>query len=912
MFYRSPNISELPPLTVDLKTRQNKKWKEAVLDGLESIASIQYEENLNRFQDFYDMYDGTLSHTELKEIAPQYEGLSDLLDDAEIPTNVRHWDRIGRIVNSLVGKLLDFQDKFHVTEVGHTAENDFLEHKNKEIRQLFTEAIEAKIKIGLAQKGLTEEGQEFSSEEERQQYLAQLEQVKKSLISERLESLSKNATFKTSGIEWAETVLDRDKMNLNFNDLYTELFKHFLLTGVSAKITKSFLDSYKAFVWDSREVFHSRDMGKKHLEDFEYAGRFHFKTPSDAVKEYGHLMTEKQQKTLLGGDTTWRSLMDSKYESASPEMAMSSNFHKKEWIPYAGYRNARFMERIEDSTGLPMGLGYTQSSDGSWQTFDRFIPRGRQNLNYIFSANKIETRFNVRHDLCQITEAYVKVKERIGWLTYEDEMGVPITEMVTEDILPDFLKEYNIKQVSTVSADEMKKGLKPNTLVWQLRDVVYEGIKIQSGNLDDALYLKFEAMPYQIVGNSNYESKLPVTGIVSTSIASKLRPFQEMFNYCWNSNRNLIEKELGMFFLMDIANIPSEYKENGTTEEALLMMRNMAKQTGFATMQTSPDNLTNQSVFNQYSVQNLSHAQEIQTRIMIADRMEMEMYKVIGINPQMETTPQKYTTAEGVKLSNESMANQVAYIFNEFNSFMREDQIQHLNIAHWMQSNNMDKSIYYTTTDNTQKFLRVSQDEKFSLRKFGLIVTDDSRKRKEFEQLRTYIMSQNTIGTDIMELGRVLSTKSYSELIQVAKEERELREARLQLEQQRQMELNQQSTMLAEQKAQKDWERDEISKERDRQAEYEQARMTALGRAADKDATAQSFDVILKTDEQTRKNTETQNKFEIEQRKLDLKEQELMERKEQAMGGLNTELKKLELKEKEINTNREIAYVNKN
>ena len=147
MFYRSPNISELPPLTADLKTRQNKKWKEAVLDGLESIASIQYEENLNRFQDFYDMYDGTLSHTELKEMAPQYEGLSDLLDDAEIPTNVRHWDRIGRIVNSLVGKLLDFQDKFHVTEVGHTAENDFLEHKNKEIRQLFTEAIEAKIKM---------------------------------------------------------------------------------------------------------------------------------------------------------------------------------------------------------------------------------------------------------------------------------------------------------------------------------------------------------------------------------------------------------------------------------------------------------------------------------------------------------------------------------------------------------------------------------------------------------------------------------------------------------------------------------------------------------------------------------------------------------------------------------------------
>lgn len=912
MFFRSPNTINFPPLTVDLKTRQNKKWKEAVLDALENAGAYFYEENLARFQDFYEMYDGTLSHTELKELAPQYEELSNLLDDAEIPTNVRHWDRLGRIINSLVGKLLDFQDKFHVTEAGVVAENDFLEYKNQQLRDLFKEAIDAKVKVGLAKRGLTEDGQQFQSAEEQQQYISQLEQAKKELISERLNTLSKSATFKTSGIEWAESVLDRDKMSLNFEEMYTDLFKHFLLTGVAGKITKTYFDTYKTFVWDSREIFHSRDMGKRHLEDFEYAGRFHFKTPSDAVKEYGHLMSEKQQKSILGGDTTWKSIMDSKYDSVSPMQAMNANFHTKEWTPYAGYRNAKFMERIEDATGLPMGVGYKQSNDGSWETFDRFIPRGRQNLNYVFSAGKIEKRFDVRTDLCQITEAYIKVKERIGWLTYEDEMGIPMTEMVTEDILPEFLREYEIKQVTTVSAEQMKKDMKPNTLVWQLRDVVYECVKIQSGNLDEPLYLKFEAMPLQIIGISNYEAKLPLTGIVSNSIASKLRPFQEMFNYCMNSIRNLIEKELGMFFLMDIANIPSEYKENGTTEEAIMNMRNAAKQTGFVTMQTTPDNLTNQNIFNQFSTQNLSHSQEIQTRLAIADRMEIEMYKMIGINPQAETTPQKYTTAEGVKVSNEAIANQVAYIFNEFNSFIKEDQIQHLNIAHWMQSNDMDKSIYYTSTDNTQKFLRVTQDEKFSLRKFGLIVTDDSRKRKEFEQLRNYLMSQNTMGTDIMELGRILSTDSYSELLQVAKEERELREQRQQLEQQRQMELNQQATALADQKAQKDWERQEITNQRNRDAEYEQARMISLGRAADKDATPQSFDVILKTNEQNRKNTETENKFEIEQRKLDAKERELLDRKEQSAEALNLELKKIELRNKEADIKREGNFVNKN
>lgn len=913
MYYKKPSIAELPPLTVDLKTRQNKRWKEAVLDGLESLASSQYEENLARFQDFYEMCDGTLSHTELKELAPQYEELSDLLNDAEIPSYVRHWDRIGRIVNALVGKLLDFQDKFHVTEAGMVAENDFLEHKNEQIRGLFTEVIETKVKIGMAKNGINpDEGTNFESQEQQQAYLAELERIKKESVSARLDSLSKNATFKTSGIEWAESVLERDKISLNFEDSYRELFKHFLLTGVSAKITKSYFDTYKTFVWDSREVFHSRDMGKRHLEDFEYAGRFHFKTPSDAVKEYGHMMSEKETRELLGGDTSWKSFTESRYESVSPNQAMNANFHKKEWIPYAGYRNAKFMERIEDSTGLPMGLGYEQASDGSWESFDRFIPRGRQNLNYIFSADKIERRFDVRADLCQITEAYVKVKERIGWLTFEDDKGLVTTEMVTEDILPEFLREFNIKTVTTLSPDEMKKEMKPNTLVWQLRDVTYEGVKIQSGNLKNPLYLRFEAMPNQIIGLSNYENKLPVTGIVSQGIASKLRPGQEMINYSMNQIRNLIEKELGMFFLMDIANIPSEYKENGTTEEALVMMRNMAKQTGFATMETSPDNLTNQSVFNQFSVQNISHAAEIQTRLAIVDRMEMDMYNTIGINPQAEMTPQKYTTAEGVKISNESMANQVAYIFDEFNTFIKEDQIQHLNIAHWMQSNNMDASLYYTSTDNTQQFLKVTQDEKFSLRKFGLIVTEDSRKRKEYEQLRSYIMSQNTMGTDTLEVGRILNTKSYSELLQVAKEERELREARLELENNRAMQQNQQKAALEDEKAQKNWEREEITNQRDREAKYETERLQALGRAADKDANQASFDIILKTDELERKFTETENKYNIEKKKLDLKERELNDRKSQATEGLGLEMKKLNLKEKEIDTNREIAYVNKN
>ena len=125
---------ELPPLiNVPYKKLISKDYKKAVLDALEIEAHKQYFENLDKFQDFYDMYDGTLSSREIREYVPGFDKAFDLLEAIDMPTYLRHFDILGAIINALVGKFLAFQAKFHVTESGEVAENEFLDFKNQEI-----------------------------------------------------------------------------------------------------------------------------------------------------------------------------------------------------------------------------------------------------------------------------------------------------------------------------------------------------------------------------------------------------------------------------------------------------------------------------------------------------------------------------------------------------------------------------------------------------------------------------------------------------------------------------------------------------------------------------------------------------------------------------------------------------------
>jgi hypothetical protein len=906
--YKSDN---LPPMTVTKKVKESKEWKIAVLDSFEYEAIEQFKDNL-QFIDLYRMVDGKLSYQELSEVAPHMKDIQSLLDGVGVPSFLRHYDIIGIVVNALVGYYNSYQPKFHITDTGEVAENEFLRHKNKEIQDILKDVIQNTVDLHLAENGFSKEGKEFSSEEEKQQYMQQLQQNIDKHTPKDTERTSKQK-FKTIGMQWGEATLERDRERFNLEKLERKDLKDQLTSGRCFRHFRIGFDEYEPENWSGKNTFFSREVEAEEVHKGEYVGRLNFWTPAEVIRRYGHEIDSKKQKELLGGNEAWKTFVGDGYYSGSIEDSISSNFNKQVRVPFANYHDYNFYLGLQEETGIPMGIQTIFNADGSTSERERFLPRlmGDYHGRYSYYARVMRDDFRQRLDLCQVTEVYFRAYELWGYLTYEDSSGAIVTEEVTEDILPEFLRENGIKQTYKESLVKVVKEFKPNTLQWTYRPVIYEGVKIQSENLTEPIYLYCRPCEHQIKGDSEFDRWLPVAGWIGESVAKKIEPYQAKYNLCMNQIYSLLEKEVGIFFLLDTAMIPSEFDGWGDAQEALIAMRNIAKDTGILPVATSGDAQRNNTNFNQFSTYNLSYTSQISDRIRLAEFAKTKAYEVIGINPTILSSPSKYETAEGVKQSNEATFAQIAEIYENFNQYLKAANELHLSVAQYCQSSNKDLTIHYTKSDGSIEYLKFT-DPEFPFRRIGLIGAHDSRKRKELETFKSYLLRTNTLGTDTLEVAKLIASDEMSEAIEIAKIAQEKRDTKAQEDYRRQQQLLNEKAELDAQNSQKTWQLEEESKKRDRENDLNRERIKALGRAADKQSDASGFEQINREADRSLKENELNFKSEVAQKNFNIQEQRMNQEMHMKMEKLKLEAKKLEEKVKDRKSKEYIAEINKN
>ncbi len=902
----------LPPMTVPKKVKDSEKWKMSVMDSFEHIAIKQIYENLSFF-DNYRMVEGKMTYLELSEVAPQLQSLEQLLSGAGIPTFLKHYDITSIIVNTIVDKYVDFQDKFHVTDSGEIAKNDYLRFKDDEFQKLLGDVIENVVNMKMAENGFTPDGKQFSSPEEQQQFLQELEK-KKEEFTPKDTAQAKKGGFKTAGVKWGEATIDQDKERFNFIKLGKENLKDYLTSGRCFREHKIFHDTYEPIVWSAKNVFFSKEVENKPVQDGEYCGRLQPYTPSEVIAKHGHKISADKQRELLGGNTTWKSYTTANMASGSIEEAINSNFSKIETVPFKGYHDYNFMLGLQDELDTPMGIETVFNSDGSSSVRERYLPRMANGQMGIQSslANLLRSDFENRKDLCQVTEVYFKAYDLWGYLTYEDpQTGRIVTEEVTEDILPEFLKEHGIKQTFKQSLHDIIDNLdEVNTLKWQYREVTYSGVKIQSPNLSEPLYLDVTPMEYQIKGDSDFRVKLPVSGKVGESLVGKILPFQGKYNLCMNQIGSLLEKELGMVLLMSTDLIPSEYETFGDAEDALMALRNTAKSIGIFPTNTSLDSQKSMNNMNPVQTINMSHAQEISTRVSLAEFYQKKAYELIGINPILNQ-PTKYETAEGVRLGNETNIAQISGVHEEYTEFNKGTYEVHLAVAQYCQANKKDQSVFYTKDDASIAFLKMS-DPDLPLRRLGIITTFDSKKRKELETYKQLLMQTNTTGADTLELAKLIGSDAWSDLIELATAERETKQLQAQQQQQAQEQaIAQQAQQLAATK-QQDWERLETSKQRDREANLERERIQALGRAGNLKEDPNSLEYINKQADQSLKGMELNHKMELDANNFKLQEKQAFDARAIKMKELELKAKELEEKASARRSAEYVATINKN
>lgn len=902
--------SSLPNQIVDYTRKKNDKLAKETTDVLERIARVQLRENKS-LNDYYKMFEGRLVWADYSnEDLSLLDDINNLLVDTSIkvPSFVKHYDILGIISNQVVGEWLSSRDDYYLDWVNDgISDNEYLRERSRRLEETVMQSFELEFKLLMAERGFAEQT-EFESQEEQQAYIQQLEQLRDEIKTpEQIEKEMRG--WRTQAVNWGNAVLQQDNFRFRMEELDREETTDYVLTGRYFRNYYIGYDYYKPERWDPRLVFFSRDQDAAHPQDLEYCG-IQYRMPIYKVKErFGHIISGKELQKL---EERYSWAQNQNYDINSKRGLYDSLFGNTEQHPFYNYKEHEDAIEMQDLFDIPMGENIVQTDEGEVR-IPYYLDNNESGLRF---GDPIIERgdYQIRRDTILVTEAYYKSTKKMWVAKYTDQDGIFRTDIFSSELLPEFIKDNGLKVDRTKSLEEIEESLKENTIYPIYVPEVRKSLKINAGIDKDTEFYYDDALPFQIKGDSNvFDVKLPVGGVINSNfIANKIRPYQIAYNICLNQIMNMMEKELGMFFLFDINLLPAEYKVYGDTGETLLKLQEFIKDTGLAPIDTSKQNTQqNMSQANTFMYQDLSYTNHISARMQWAENYKRLAIEQIGMNQQRLGNPSQYETATGIQQGVQASYAQTEGLFSKLSNARLRTMELHLAVAQYCQKEYLDVDFVYSTDEKTKSFIHLS-DPDFPLRRIGVVPMNDSKKRAQREMLVQTLMNLNTLGGDILDYAGLFTAKSTQEILAIGKKARQERLAEEQQSRTHQQEMldKQLESQRMEKEAELAFKAEESRLEREKDVKV--AQITALGRAADKESDVTGIAEINRQAENSLRSDSLNHQIDKDNRTLSLKEES--ERRNAEIKQKELELKERDIaqKERRAQTDMSIATINKN
>lgn len=885
-------------------------WLEAMADFFYFQAINQRRRN-SVFSDIRKMTQGDfvyrsvdIEQTLSPELKKEYRTLT---SDTAIPTHLKHFDFLGIIANAIKSVFSETDSKYRVESNDEYFTNDYIREKTERLNQYAQRLFKLEIDKMLLNRGINPNQTEFSSEEERQQYIQQLEEEVKKFTPEEIEKdLSKN--FKVMATEWANNILTADKEKFSLEQRDGDRLVDYILTGRWFRHYKVGYDYYDIEDWEVEEVFFSEYADTKYPQDCEYIGRISEMSITNALSKYGYMMTPSQQNDL--GDY-WGQGDDYKMgitplSSGSPE-GIGLPFAENYIMPFHNYLDHNVNLQMEAALGAP--LAQTKMENGD--VVRHWMPRAgtiHGNTSKGLSQ-QLRSDILVSNATVEVMEVYWTSQEKFGVLIYENEVGQIDIETTTEDLLKEFIDKYQIK-TKNISLDELQRAFTSgnlsdyvNTITWHWKPQSRYMVVIKSNNsltIKKDLVLGGKPITQQIKGDSNiYQVKHPVGGLITNSVIKKAFPFQQLHNICLNQVSELLADELGVFHSVDINALPAEYKDQ-STEEALDSLTDTIRRTRLLPTDPSRTNLQGSSVYpNLFQRNEVVFATQVQYRQVMADYFKNQGFQQVGVTQQMLGTPTTYETKEGVQQQASASYALMSNIIDEFNVSKAKANELHIAIAQICETNGKASNRIVKNSDGTNVFIDILSEDPdyFPFRRINVLPVGVASDRAVVKGLQQMLMSDNTIQKDFSDLVDIFTNPYALKLKQIAKQMRQktekatLEDRQFQSEQldkqieanaQQQKEIRDHEVNLANIKG--EWQlkgdylvalgRDSASTKTDDFDQITKAYQTSLKEKAI------DFDIEMKNKELNRKINSDNISKEIESEKIRLKAEEIRLRKE--------------------------------
>lgn len=473
------------------------------------------------------------------------------------------------------------------------------------------------------------------------------------------------------------------------------------------------------------------------------------------------------------------------------------------------------------------------------------------------SANMTPNSFNYHTEMAAtyipVTRVEWKSMRKIGFLTYYDE---------------------NLEEQETIVDETYKiQSDLGERIEWKWINEVWEGTKI-----GESIYARIrpKRVQYRTMDNPSI-CKLGYVGAVynnrnsrSTSLIDLVKHHQYLYNVIMYRMEFEIAKAKGKKMVMDIAQIP---RSQGMDLDKWMYYFDSMGLAFINSFEEGKGKFAGQvSAFNQFTAVDMSLSQAVGQYIGILNKIEEQVESLMGVSRQRQGSISSSETVGGVEravVQSSHITEPLFYMHNEVKKHVLSQLIETAKIVY-----PEGKKVNYILDDMNRVMLSIS--DQFINADYGVFVTNSAKEVRALEDLRS--MAQQAAASGLMtltDLVTIFDSNSMADIKSVVKKSEANRQEEAEAERQSQMELQQQQFQaqmeIEEAKADRldnrEYIKGELAKEREM--------IKALGFAQDQDTNSNNIPDVLEYDKLVLSATESKNKKDTEDKKINLEEEKL-------------------------------------
>ena len=333
-------------------------------------------------------------------------------------------------------------------------------------------------------------------------------------------------------------------------------------------------------------------------------------------------------------------------------------------------------------------------------------------------------------------------------------------------------------------------------VTWDWIVEVWEGYRAGEG--EDALYFGIQPLEYQHISADNPNSqKLPYTGAIYNntnskpkSLVSLMKPLQYMYIVVWYRLELAMARDKGKVPVIDVTQIPK-----GMGIDVNKWMHYLSA-LGIAFINPYEDGWDipgrdggKPAQFNQFQAWDLSMANVIDQYINLMAKIEDMVARLTGITPQRQGS-----VAANELVGNVNQAITQSYHITEpwfwtHNQVKKQVLTMLLDTARYAWKDNKTV-LNYILDDATRAFITLS--DSFFYEDMDIFVDDSTKERNELEQLRQLMQPAMQNGASLLDIAEIITMDNINEIKQRLEEIEEKRMQQMQQQQQAEQEAQRQ------------------------------------------------------------------------------------------------------------------------